>query len=83
MLNSLIVGVTSLIAVDSANIKENLNTSNEELCRVTCTINVPDGFGGTIGISGTAGNIFTSCETAREEACKIALKNVMAIMYDM
>lgn len=83
MINSFIIGVTSLFSVDSANIKENINTPNEEVCRVTCTINVSDGFGGTIGISGTAGNIFTSCETAREEACKRALQNVIDIMYDM
>ena len=83
MINSLVLGVTSLLAVNSVEIKENLETSNEDVCRITCTINVPDGFGGSIGISGTSGNIFTSCETAREDACKKALKNVLELMADM
>ena len=83
MINSLIIGVTSLLAVESVEIKENLNTANEDVCRVTCTINVRDGFGGSIGISGTSGNMFTSCETARENACKKALQNAVDIMMDM
>lgn len=83
MVNSLIIGVTSLLAVNSSEIKENLNKSNKDVVRVTCTINVPDGFGGSIGISGTSGNIFTSAATARENACKKAAQNAMAIMMDM
>ncbi|WP_192821919.1 hypothetical protein [Rufibacter sp. LB8] len=57
--------------------------ANNPFCRVTCTINVPDGFGGSYGFSGTAGNIFTSCETAMEKACKEATRNAFEIMMDL
>lgn len=83
MINSLIFGITSLVAVDSAQIKENIETSNKDVCRVTCTINVPDAFGGSIGFSATSGNIFTSCETAREDACKKVLLKITEVMIDM
>jgi len=51
----------------------------DELCRVTCTIHVSDGFGGSIGISATAGSLFTSCERAAEKACHRAAKKAMSI----
>lgn len=51
-------------------------------CRITCTIYVPNGFGGMIGFSATAGNIFTSCETARERACAAVARNLWDILMD-
>lgn len=51
-------------------------------CRITCTIYIPDGFGGIIGISASAGNIFTSCERARERACTAVIATAMDILTD-
>ncbi len=64
------------------------NMSNEEkksseVCRITCTIQVSDGFGGTIGITATAGNIFTSCETAGARACRKASRKANAILEEI
>ena len=49
-------------------------------CRVTCTVQVPDGFGGFIGITASGGNIFTSCERAGEMACHNAMTAAFAIL---
>ncbi|WP_157730062.1 hypothetical protein [Tenacibaculum jejuense] len=59
----------------------NLN-SNKDFCRVTCTVSVPDGFGGSIGISATAGNFLTGCKKARERACKKAARKSMSAIMD-
>jgi hypothetical protein len=83
MLKTLILGVVTLFTFNSTNTKESLNSSNEIVCRVTCTISVPDGFGGSVGFSGTAGNFLTSCESAREKACKRAFQNVMDALMDL
>jgi hypothetical protein len=83
MINSLIVGITSLVATETTQIKENIEASNQDVCRITCTMNVPDGFGGTIGFSATSGNIFTSCETAREDACDKLLRKITEVIIDM
>ncbi|MFD0860812.1 hypothetical protein ACFQ1M_01220 [Sungkyunkwania multivorans] len=80
MFKALILSFFSLATVSTG--VGSSETKEEPVCRVTCTINVPDGFGGSIGVSGTAGNFLTSCETARERACRRAAENAMAILMD-
>ena len=38
-------------------------------CTMTCTIYVEDGFGGSYGISASAGGWFTNCDEALRKAC--------------
>lgn len=83
MLKLFSLGIISLFSTHAVETNTSTPIANEDFCRVTCTINVPDGFGGSIGISGTAGNFLTSCESAREKACKRAFENTMDIMMDM
>lgn len=83
MTNSFILGVTSLLAVNSTEIKENLKTSDDDVCRITVTMSVPDGFGGHVGFSASAGNMFTSCEEARQRAMRKLLDNIFDIMGGM
>jgi len=83
MLKGLFLGVVTLFTFNSTDTKAELISQDATVCRVTCTISVPDGFGGSLGISGTAGNFFTSCESAREKACKRAAQNVFDVLMDM
>ncbi len=53
------------------------------LCRICTTISVPDGFGGVVGITGCAGNIFTSCEKAGQLSREKALQKVVDIIKDL
>lgn len=50
------------------------------VCHICCTISVPDGFGGLIGVMACAGWLFTSCETAGERACEKAMTNALDIL---
>ncbi len=64
---------------NSDNFHENLN---HNLCRVSCTVSASDGFGNTVGVTASAGNIFTSCATAGEMACAKARRQLFLIMAD-
>lgn len=78
--------VTFLSVSGGSNIKAMMKEgwlTEEAICRVTCTINIPDGLGGSIGISASAGGIFTDCETAGERACRKVLDNINSILQDM
>lgn len=81
MLKGLFIGIVTLFTFNTSNTEKELISPDDTVCRVTCTINVPNPVGpGTIGISGTAGNFLTSCETAREKACKRAAQNALDIL---
>lgn len=82
MLKGLFLGVVSLFTFNSTLTDVETTVTEEIVCRVTCTISVPDGFGGTIGFSGTAGNFLTSCESARDKACRRAFQNAMDALMD-
>jgi len=81
MLKGLFLGVVSLFIFNAADAK--INSTEEIDCRVTCTITVADGFGGAVGISATAGNIFTGCSRARERACRKAHKKIFKVITSM
>lgn len=59
------------------NLAVDVPTPEKDLCRMTCTIYMDDGFGGYIGISATAGGWFTSCEDAFVNACVKVSKMAM------
>lgn len=83
MLKGLFIGIITLFTFNSENTEAELISPDETVCRVTCTVSIPDGFGGMIGVSGTAGNFLTSCESAREKACKRAAQNAFEMLMDM
>ena len=83
MLKILFLGTITFLTFNLKTIDAEPMSSNEMFCRVTCTYSVPDGFGGSIGFSGTAGNFLTSCESAREKACKRAFQHVVDALMDM
>lgn len=83
MLKGLFIGIISLMSVNSVQTNADSTLSENMVCRVTCTVSVPDGFGGSIGFSGTAGNFLTSCENARDKACRRAFQNAMDAFMDM
>ena len=80
ILKGLFLGVMTLFMFDSPDSEAEFISKEAAACRVTCTISVPDGFGGSIGVSGTAGNFLTSCENAREKACKKATQNAFDVL---
>lgn len=53
-----------------------------DYCRVCCTVSISDGLGGIIGITACSGNIFTSCETAGQNACAKAGRNAIEALQD-
>lgn len=75
-----LLGVILLLSFSPSEISKNKKTDSEDYCRMTCTIFVEDGFGGFIGISATAGGIFTSCETALSNACKKVAQTALNMM---
>ena len=80
MLKGLFLGVVYLFTFNSTVTDTKTNSTEEIFCSVTCTISVPDGFGGSIGFSATAGNLFTDCQTARERACRKVTRKIMSAM---
>ena len=80
MLKVLFLGVAILFNISSKGTKKEFISTDKTICRVTCTITVPDGFGGYVGISASGGNIFTNCETARDIACRRASRRAFNII---
>jgi hypothetical protein len=62
---------------------KNNEIKKDEACRVCCTVSVPDGYGNLVGSTACAGSIFTSCETAGENACKKAGKKSIEAIFDL
>ena len=87
MFKTLFLGIFSFVVFNTNTTKSELAdtiTYDNAICRVTCTISVPNPTGpGTVGFSATAGNFLMSCESAREKACKKAFENAMDILMDL
>ena len=79
----LILIVIFFFSVNNISAKKELDINDNTPCRITCTVAVEDGFGGWIGVSATAGNIFTSCSTARAMACRKAHLRASHMIADM
>ena len=71
-MKKIILAASFITVFSMADAKENKVYENELTKRMTCTISVPDGFGGYYGITATAGNIFDSSQSAAVKACKKA-----------
>lgn len=82
MLKIFFLGMLGFSSMENSTENTNLKMADDNVCRITCTINVPDGFGGTIGISATAGNFWTNCEDAGKKACQKATLRAMNALFD-
>ena len=69
-MKKIILAASFITVFSMADAKENKVYENELTKRMTCTIHVPDGFGGYLALTATAGNIFDSSTSAAVKACK-------------
>lgn len=55
---------------------------NEDgLCRVTCSMSIDNGMGGSTTISASAGSIFTSCETAQTNCHRKLMHELIDMIF--
>lgn len=77
---TILFGLVLLLSSFYAGEKPINSKMDSDYCRMTCTTYVADGFGGIIGISASAGGIFTDCQTALTNACKKIARKVVNML---
>jgi hypothetical protein len=55
-------------------------STDQNPCRITCTVYINDISGARLGFSATSGGIFTDCATAYQNACMKASMNALAML---
>ena len=78
-----IIKTKEKVKLESTNTNRIQENEDSEDCRICCTISIPNGLGGVVGITACSGNIFTSCETAGQDACEKAGKKALEMVLSL
>lgn len=91
ILSTLLIGLSPLLFANNGIVKNNKilktkvqnlkKTNNNDFCRVSCTMVIDNGFGGSTEISASAGSIFTSCETAQKNCHRKLMHELVDLVY--